>query len=40
MATGSLSDANIPAFAQDFEGIVAHTGRYPKDGIDFQGTPD
>lgn len=38
MATGSLSDANIPNYAKGFEGIVAHTGRYPKEGIDYTGT--
>ena len=39
MATGSLSAANLPPIdgIDDFEGAVYHTGRWPRDGIDFGG---
>jgi cyclohexanone monooxygenase len=39
MATGCLSSANMPDVPgrDTFAGILAHTGRYPKEGIDFTG---
>ncbi|MDH4074995.1 MAG: NAD(P)/FAD-dependent oxidoreductase [Acidimicrobiia bacterium] len=39
MATGCLSSANMPDIAgrDSFRGELAHTGRYPKEGIDFTG---
>ncbi len=39
MATGCLSSANMPDIPgrDSFQGELAHTGRYPKDGIDFTG---
>ncbi len=39
MATGCLSSANMPDIAgrDTFAGTLAHTGRYPKEGIDFRG---
>ncbi|MDF1793039.1 MAG: NAD(P)/FAD-dependent oxidoreductase [Thalassobaculaceae bacterium] len=39
MATGCLSSANVPHFQglEDFAGDWYHTGRWPKDGVDFTG---
>ncbi len=39
MATGSLSQANTPEFEglDTFKGAVYHTGRWPKEGVDFSG---
>ena len=39
MATGCLSVANEPAFpgAETFKGPTWHTGRWPKEGVDFTG---
>jgi cyclohexanone monooxygenase len=39
MATGCLSSANEPDFVgkADFAGRTFHTGRWPKDGVDFGG---
>ena len=39
MATGSLSASRIPEIAglADFRGAVHHTGRWPKEGVDFGG---
>ncbi len=39
MATGCLSSANLPDIAgrDRFEGELVHTGRYPKQGVDFSG---
>ena len=39
MATGCLSSANMPDFPgrDTFKGTLAHTGRYPHEGIDFVG---
>jgi cation diffusion facilitator CzcD-associated flavoprotein CzcO len=39
MATGCLSSANMPDIPgrDSFEGVLAHTGRYPHEGIDFTG---
>ena len=39
MATGCLSDAQIPAFEglASFEGRSYHTGRWPHEGVDFTG---
>ncbi|MEZ5412185.1 MAG: NAD(P)/FAD-dependent oxidoreductase [Acidimicrobiales bacterium] len=39
MATGCLSSANMPDIPgrDSFQGELAHTGRYPKEGIDFTG---
>ncbi|MGE0730075.1 MAG: flavin-containing monooxygenase [Acidimicrobiia bacterium] len=39
MATGCLSSANMPEIEgrDSFQGTLAHTGRYPKEGIDFTG---
>ena len=39
MATGCLSSANMPDIPgrDSFRGELAHTGRYPKEGIDFTG---
>ena len=37
MATGCLSAANMPKFAQTdvFQGQIYHTGAWPQDGVDF-----
>jgi len=39
MATGSLSSSNLPAVPglETFEGLVCHTGRWPRSGVDFSG---
>ncbi|SDF42237.1 flavin-containing monooxygenase [Thalassobaculum litoreum] len=39
MATGCLSSANVPHFEgmEEFGGDWYHTGRWPKDGVDFTG---
>lgn len=39
MATGCLSSANVPHFEgiDDFKGDWYHTGRWPKEGVDFTG---
>jgi cyclohexanone monooxygenase len=39
MATGCLSSWNVPDFEglADFEGPWFHTGRWPKEGVDFAG---
>ncbi|MCC6435094.1 MAG: NAD(P)/FAD-dependent oxidoreductase [Acidimicrobiales bacterium] len=39
MATGCLSSANMPEIEgrDSFQGTLAHTGRYPKEGIEFTG---
>ncbi len=39
MATGCLSSANTPDFKglDDFEGEVYHTGKWPHEGVDFEG---
>ena len=39
MATGCLSSANTPTIdgMDGFVGEIAHTGRWPRDGIDFRG---
>src|SRR5438067_3244660 len=39
MATGCLSSTNTPAFEglADFKGRTFHTGRWPKDPVDFAG---
>ena len=39
MATGCLSDAQVPAFKgiETFEGPWYHTGRWPHEGVDFTG---
>jgi len=39
MATGCLSTANVPQFegAETFEGPTYHTGRWPHEGVDFDG---
>ena len=39
MATGCLSSANTPDLPglDDFEGSIYHTGRWPKEGVDFTG---
>ncbi len=39
MATGCLSAANVPKFPglESFEGDTYHTGRWPKQGVDFSG---
>lgn len=39
MATGCLSSANVPHFEgiEGFKGDWYHTGRWPKDGVDFTG---
>ena len=39
MATGCLSAANLPAFEgrDTFAGETYHTGRWPRDGVDFAG---
>jgi cyclohexanone monooxygenase len=39
MATGCLSDAQVPEFAglDTFEGRWYHTGRWPHEGVDFTG---
>ncbi|MEQ8396672.1 NAD(P)/FAD-dependent oxidoreductase [Thalassobaculum sp.] len=39
MATGCLSSANVPHFEgmEDFKGDWHHTGRWPKEGVDFTG---
>jgi cyclohexanone monooxygenase len=39
MATGCLSSANVPAIdgMESFTGEIAHTGRWPHEGIDFAG---
>jgi len=39
MATGCLSDAQLPAFdgLETFEGAWYHTGRWPHEGVDFTG---
>ena len=39
MATGCLSSANVPHFEgmEDFTGDWYHTGRWPKEGVDFTG---
>src|SRR5207302_6906439 len=38
-ATGCLSSANMPDIAgiDTFAGNTVHTGRYPKEGVDFTG---
>ncbi len=38
-AVGCLSSSNVPDIAgvDTFQGEVCHTGRYPKEGIDFAG---
>ena len=38
-AVGCLSSSNVPEIdgIDSFEGEVCHTGRYPKEGIDFAG---
>ncbi|HUR77580.1 MAG TPA: NAD(P)/FAD-dependent oxidoreductase [Acidimicrobiales bacterium] len=38
-ATGCLSSANVPDFEgfDEFDGEKYHTGRWPKDGVDFTG---
>ena len=38
-AVGCLSSSNVPDIegTDTFEGVVCHTGRYPKEGIDFAG---
>ena len=37
--TGMLSAPNVPPFPghEDYRGIVAHTARYPREGIDLAG---
>jgi len=39
MATGCLSSANVPTFdgIDTFKGDWYHTGRWPKEGVDFTG---
>src|SRR5262245_19150021 len=39
MATGCLSSTNMPPIdgLDRFEGAVYHTGRWPKEGVDFRG---
>ena len=39
MASGCLSSANMPDIEgrDSFQGVLAHTGRYPHEGIDFAG---
>jgi cation diffusion facilitator CzcD-associated flavoprotein CzcO len=39
MATGCLSSANLPAIdgIGDFQGRVLHTGRWPREDVDFAG---
>ena len=39
MATGCLSSTNMPKFEglESFEGRIFHTGRWPKDPVDFTG---
>ena len=39
LATGCLSSANLPDFEgrDDFVGDTYHTGRWPHEGVDFQG---
>ena len=39
MATGCLSSANLPEFPglEDFAGATCHTGRWPREGVDFAG---
>jgi len=39
MATGCLSSTNVPDIEglDRFEGAVYHTGRWPKEGVDFRG---
>ncbi|HVT76636.1 MAG TPA: NAD(P)/FAD-dependent oxidoreductase [Acidimicrobiales bacterium] len=38
-ATGCLSSANMPDIEgiESFEGLEVHTGRYPKEGVDYSG---
>ena len=38
-ATGCLSSANLPDIegVESFAGVTVHTGRYPKEGVDFSG---
>lgn len=39
MATGCLSAANRPEFPgrEDYRGAIWHTGRWPREGVDFAG---
>ena len=39
MATGSISEPNIPAIAglDSFRGPIHHTARFPHEGVDFRG---
>src|SRR6185369_2190918 len=39
MAAGCLSSANLPKIEgmESFTGVIAHTGRWPHEGIDFTG---
>ena len=39
MATGCLSSTNLPEFEgrDSFRGATYHTGRWPRDGVDFTG---